>query len=123
MVEYLQALPAGKPSVVLHTGGGVHAWWTFRSWIPAAEAIPLLEGWGRCFMSVASSMGFRVDATADITRMLRVPGTLNGKPADGPVAVEVVAWAPRPNYDPRDLAERIARVQRQRARRRRWKRR
>jgi Domain of unknown function (DUF927) len=66
-----------RPSVVVLSGGGVHAYWisdvvlTVDEWLPFANALK----------SAAKASTLKIDAavTADVSRVLRVPDTMNYK--------------------------------------------
>lgn len=66
-----------RPNILVDSGGGVHAYWTFvneistDSWLPMAAALKEL----------CELYGLHADptVTADAARILRVPGTLNVK--------------------------------------------
>jgi hypothetical protein len=75
-----------KPSMVVDSGGGLHAWWLFiepwrfESRAERDEGRQLSLAWQRTIQSHAAAMGFNVDGTFDLSRVLRVPGTTNRKP-------------------------------------------
>ena len=79
------------PSVLVHSGHGLHAYWLFRElWVFTDEqeqkrARKLLRGFQ---MYVKQRLGYKLDSTHDLARVLRVPGTQNYK-AD-PVPVEIL---------------------------------
>lgn len=91
----LQTLPH-PPSLVVSTGGGVHAWWLFRElWVfdsdrERAKAQAIVAGWQGFIAEISK---WTVDPTADLSRVLRPTSTINHKYK---TTVEV-AW-------PRDLA-------------------
>ena len=66
-----------RPSAIVATGGGLHAYWfsdralAIEGWQPYADALK----------TTALNAGFKFDrsCTADAARVLRVPGTLNYK--------------------------------------------
>jgi hypothetical protein len=73
------------PSLVVHTGGGLHAYWCLAPAINARDPriVPALK-------ALARLLGGDPSAT-DVARCLRVPGTLNFKPEYGeprPVVLE-----------------------------------
>lgn len=75
-----------KPTIVVHTGGGLHAYWVFDDlWNIEADderdlAKRTVEGWQRHVQAKAwQAGGYTVDSTFDLSRVLRVPGTYNHK--------------------------------------------
>ncbi len=77
------------PSLVVSSGGGVHAYWTLYKPVPAADAPPLLSRWHETWVEIMGDMGWHIDNVSDVARILRVPGTLNHK-TDPPRKVEVL---------------------------------
>lgn len=78
-----EALP--EPSIFVHSGNGLQVWWLFEEhWHFAddrqrAAAADLAQRWNNQLRNVASEHGWTVDATHDLARVMRVPGTLNHK--------------------------------------------
>jgi hypothetical protein len=82
-----------QPTLMVRSGYGVHAYWLFDiPWVFASAAqrelaAQLVASWQRRMRREAHAMGIdKLDATHDLARVLRVPGTLNGKGAE-PVPV------------------------------------
>lgn len=79
-----EAIPV-EPSLVISTGGGVHAWWLFTEpWIFAGEpdrlrAQEIIHGFQETIRQKFTPRGWKLDATHDLSRVLRVPGTFNRK--------------------------------------------
>ena len=98
------------PSILIHTGGGLQAWWTFREpWElgDAAEvekASALSKRWIRALRANAAAKGWDVDQVGDLTRVLRVPGTSNCKIPGEPRLVTIREINERA-YNPSDLEE------------------
>jgi hypothetical protein len=94
-ILYSDSLPA--PTWLIHTGGGFHAWWIFvEPWVLESDeernaAAQLAEGWQSLYRHRAQSLGYTIDSTHDLTRVLRVPGTSNRKLKDNPRPVTVEA--------------------------------
>lgn len=85
-----------EPSVIVHSGHGLQAWWLFREpWIfdtvdERAEAIIKARHWAWTIRAKARGRGWDVDSVGDLARVLRVPGTLNHKDAGTPAVVRLV---------------------------------
>lgn len=74
-----------KPTLTVHSGHGLQAWWLFdRPWIfdstadrtSAAKASQAVQD---CLRGIAAQRGWRVDSVGDLARVLRLPGSRNGK--------------------------------------------
>lgn len=76
---FVRSVGLPPPSIYVHSGRGVHAYWcldrdyTLEEWLPVAKALK-----AKC-----AELGFTADPTptADPARVLRAPGTLNRKEA------------------------------------------
>jgi hypothetical protein len=77
----------GTPWIV-SSGGGVHAYWSFTQDISIPEWKLLAEN----FKRLCKQQGLLIDmtVTADASRVLRVPGTMNWKQADNPRPVKIL---------------------------------
>jgi hypothetical protein len=73
------------PTLIIHSGHGLHAWWLFREpWMfdneeEKARAAKLLKDWQTTIRELARADGWTVDSTHDLSRILRLPGTMNRK--------------------------------------------
>lgn len=91
----IMALP--QPSAVIHSGYGYHCYWVFdQPWLfepgdyrEAAMLSRQFQEWLR------QQVGFHVDDTADLPRMLRYPGTKNWKDHENPRQVLQMASGPK----------------------------
>lgn len=100
--------PALPPSIVVHSGNGLHAYWLFNElWEfedsddrdSAAALLRSIQGYIR---TQAQAHGWQIDATADLPRVLRCPDTANYKdPARPKQCVVISATAAR--YNPSDF--------------------
>lgn len=99
-----------SPSIIVSSGYGLHAYWLLREeWElttkaereAASNLLRRLQGHIR---NEASKHGWKVDATADLARVLRCPDTLNYKNPDNPARCEVVD-ASDIRYNPEDFEE------------------
>lgn len=103
-MSLLSFLPA-QPTVVLETGGGIHAWWMFEEpWLFLEEgeriaAARLARGWQDVVAQAAKVRGWNIDRTHDLSRVLRLPGSLSHK--HGKIVVAISADGPR--YNPGDF--------------------
>lgn len=112
-----EALPADEneamvvcplaPTILVHSGNGLQAWWLFEQpWIFADDrerraAAEMVEGFQAAARQIADGRGWKLDATADLARVLRLPGTLNGK-SQPPKPVSVIS-ADGPRYTRAEL--------------------
>lgn len=81
---FVTALPL-PPSLITCSGGGVQAYWTFREPLTIDtegerdELRSASVAWGRAVNTWARPHGWTFDSVFDLSRILRVPGTLNHK--------------------------------------------
>jgi hypothetical protein len=77
------------PSLIVRTGHGLHLWWllsefwNFEDNEDKEKASKLLFGWQHVMKNALAEHGFTMDSTHDLSRVLRIPGTINAKdPSD-----------------------------------------
>jgi len=77
-----------KPTIVVNSGRGVHAYWVVEQPIAKLEWRPLAEG----FKALCRTHKLEADpsVTADVSRILRIPETLNFKNIDDPLPVKIL---------------------------------
>lgn len=106
-LDFLAFLPF-QPSIVVDSGSGFHIYWLFREpwffrnhkeWNMAAQLSSdlqhTIQEWG-------NRRGWHFDITADLSRVLRVPGTINAK-RDPKKEVRIVRLDPSLRYNPTDF--------------------
>lgn len=84
-----------KPSIAIHSGHGMQYYWLFDKpwqWEPddtqeRARAAAFVSDWTDTLRDAAKARGVDVDATKDLARIFRLPGTTNFKGDPVPVAV------------------------------------
>lgn len=102
--------PDLPPSVLIHSGGGLQAWWLFKEAerlqdeAAVRDAGDLTMRWNRALRGRAAAKGWDVDSVADLTRVLRIPGTANRKIPDRPRPVRLLEINEH-RYNPGELAE------------------
>jgi hypothetical protein len=96
IADALSVVPAlMPPSIVVATDNGAHAWWLFKEPLlfendeERTETARLVTRWQTLLRLRASQRGWAFDRLADLARVLRIPGTLNGKDARNPKPVIV----------------------------------
>jgi hypothetical protein len=94
------------PTVLIHSGRGLQAWWLFREpWIFESdadrdEAERLTKGWCSTLRAKAKGHGWDADQVGDLPRVMRLPGLWNRKG----VAVRTRLLSLTENrYDPSEL--------------------
>ena len=96
------------PSMLVHSGFGVHAYWLLKEpWVfdsaaERANAAQMTKGWHAAVCAAAKAMGWNLENLGDLARVLRLPGTLNHKSAP-PVEVRVIDSGPDLRYNPSDF--------------------
>lgn len=89
-----------KPSIVVHSGYGLQAWWLFeepvmlRTQADRIAAGMTAASWVAVGNKIAAKRGWKLDTVGDLARVLRVPGTLNHK-GESPRPVEIVSKGAR----------------------------
>ncbi len=90
----LEAAPR-PPSIIVDSGGGLHVYWLLREPLLLAtgadrrRAKDLVQRLQAALREAAESHGWRIDNTANLAQLLRLPGTLNHKTDKSrPVTVE-----------------------------------
>lgn len=88
-----------RPNILVDSGGGIHAYWTFtedvttEAWLPMANALKEL--------CETYQFGADPTVTADAARVLRLPGTFNNK-GETPREVKIIHASPK-EYNPKKL--------------------
>jgi putative DNA primase/helicase len=83
-----------EPTLVVKTGGGLHVYWLFniphviKNQSDREEMMKLSKGFQSVFRKRFEAHGWQLDRTADLARILRLPGTLNHK--NDPTLVEIM---------------------------------
>ena len=104
----LDAVPY-KPSLIIHSGHGFQVYWLFKelAWFHSngdREAFGrLCRGWQQILQQAGRDRGWHVDSTADLARVLRIPGTRNLK-TEQPREVSV-REANNFRYEPSDFSD------------------
>lgn len=86
-LSIIEALPL-RPSLIVHSGGGLHVYWLFTElWrFETAEehnlAAGMVYGWQGLLRRQLQRHGWGLGSTHDLARVLRVPGTYNWKTGD-----------------------------------------
>ena len=107
-LSLLDAAPY-KPSLIVHSGHGLQVYWLFKEIAvfdskAQREAFGrLCRGWQQLFRQAGREKGWHVDSTADLARVLRIPGTRNLK--TGEAREVTVREADGFRYDPADFSD------------------
>jgi len=91
------------PSIIVDSGYGLHAYWLLHEpWIFTSDtkrqdAASLAKRWHEKICTIAAKRGWALENLGDLTRVLRLPGTLNH---DGrnPVPVQIIESHPDRRY-------------------------
>jgi hypothetical protein len=87
-----------KPSIVVRSGHGLHAYWIMREPTAPDELSAISRG-------LAHVLGG--DHTFDAARILRMPGTNNWKDPEHPILVEIESLEPERAFNPDELKEAV----------------
>lgn len=99
-----------EPSIVVMSGGGIHCYWlldtplVFKDDEERDAGKTLVRRFQATIRGYASENGWKVDNTSDISRVLRVPGTLNHK-SSPPLPVRIMDINPDRRYTAAELEE------------------
>lgn len=74
------------PSLTVHSGYGLQCWWPLGEPVMGLDAQALLTRWNQTWQRIANGAEVHLDNTANIDRVMRLPGTFNFKGAE-PVPV------------------------------------
>jgi hypothetical protein len=86
------------PSYIIHSGHGLHLWWLFQApWVfsaptDRAKGAALAQWWHSALGRLFLRHNWALDATHDLARVLRLPGTINYKAT--PTPVEIIGQSP-----------------------------
>lgn len=107
VLEFLAEFPL-PPSALVDSGYGLHAYWLLtESWTLTTreerrKAQDLLRQFQAVFQRAAGRRGWSIDNTADLSRVLRLPGTRNHK-GGYPVPVRLLELHTNRRYETADL--------------------
>lgn len=96
-----------EPTLVVHSGHGLQAWWLFHEFWDFGddgarlEAAGLAQRWNTTLQVRAAERQWVVDSVFDLARVMRVPGTLNRK--GSPVMPVRLLRGDGPRYNPDDF--------------------
>lgn len=99
------------PTIKIHTGHGLHCWWVFKEpWVfdddeERESAITLSRRWHETIKADMTNLGYTLDSTFDLSRVMRVPGTLNTKNSMTPRRVGMIEVVENGSYDPTDFKD------------------
>ena len=109
-MEIMAPLP--EPTLVVHSGHGLQAWWLFEEpWIfedqeTNTRARTITQWWHQEIHGLFKSQGMTVDSVQNLDRVLRVPGTTNKKDSKNPVPVTVYTEGGA-RYRPLDFSQMV----------------
>lgn len=113
LADLLKILPPDvKPTMTVASGGGLHVYWLFHQPLlitdqksrPGDGSTDLVLRWQALLRRRAAQLGWSVDYTHDLSRVLRVAGTQNFKQPESPRLV-TLQTSDGPRYDPSELLE------------------
>lgn len=100
-------------SIIVHSGHGLQAWWllaepwSFTDPDDRNDAATLANRWNLTLRIRAAEKGYTVDSTFDLSRVMRLPGTVNRKNKDALVDVQLLEVNEH-RYNPEDLEQQCA---------------
>ncbi|MEA4834981.1 MAG: DUF927 domain-containing protein [Anaeromusa sp.] len=97
------------PTIVVHSGYGLHAYWLFKEpWAlrdagDKADASKTIRRVENAVRSAAKKHGWHLDPTSDLARVLRLPNTWNLKLEGTPALCQVIESTDDLRYNPHDF--------------------
>jgi len=82
-----------QPTIIVHSGHGLQAWWLFSTpWVfqqpqDRPQAAALAQWWHSSLSQQFQARQWTLDATHDLARVMRLPGSVNYKAVPTPVQV------------------------------------
>jgi len=98
--EFSKTTGMPPPSILVHSGNGIHAYWPFTKAIPLDEWQPMADRLKE--LAHETSLSADLGCTSDACRVLRPPGTTNWKDPSNPKLVRVL-YSKGPLHDPAAL--------------------
>ena len=104
----IKSLPWGPPSIIVESGNGFHVYWLFKTpWYFYSEddrkkAMDLSRRFQTHIQRLGRQQGWNWDYTGDLSRILRIPGTLNHKDKSNLKPVRLYETSDH-RYDPAEL--------------------
>jgi uncharacterized protein (DUF927 family) len=95
-VDEARTLLPLPPSIIVHSGYGIHAWyilrecWYFDTPEEKGEAENLMNRLQACVKKRAADSGWHLDSTFDISHVMRLPGTVNYKNPQSLIMASVI---------------------------------
>ena len=106
---FLDSLPL-KPSIVVSSGNGLHVYWLLDKPLEIMDkaqrksVAEALRGWQLYINTAAKKNGWKLDNTSDLSRVLRLPGSINHKKGGSGERVAVVMVHDE-RYAPADFSD------------------
>lgn len=107
-VEFLYSLKV-KPSLVVFSGGGLHAYYLFKDMLLITNeeernsAIKLSKAFGKYVCEEGKARGWILDDVSDLARILRLPGTRNHKDPENLKLVSILEHHEDRRYSPEEF--------------------
>lgn len=111
-IELAKSMPV-PPSALVSSGYGLHAYWlldafqVFNDDAARDDFAAMAMGWNRLGQRKATAMGWQMDSTFDLSRVLRVPGSVNAKIPEDPQTATVLKWHPERRYTPDEIKKHL----------------
>lgn len=107
-LEFVENLPM-QPTIIVHSGGGYHLYflfhkpWVFETDEDRENARRLSRNFQAYIINKGKDLGYKIDNTHDLARLLRVPGTSNFKNVFVDKPVTIIRHNEQCRYTPGEL--------------------
>ena len=78
------------PTYVINSGYGIHVYWKIDGGLPPEEGAWAVEEWQALLREKAKVHDWKIDPTADLARVYRIPFSVNLKNPEAPRKVEII---------------------------------
>ena len=80
--RFAVAITGHPPTLVIHSGHGLQTWWLFSEPLYVEEGTHrLVRAFGDAVIARGKNFGYDIDSVFDLSRIMRIPGTVNNRPS------------------------------------------
>ena len=84
--KFAVAITGQPPSLTVHSGHGLQAWWLFSEPVEIGPGdAERVKAFGEAVIARGKTFNYDIDSVWDLSRIMRIPGTVNNKAEPVPV--------------------------------------